>query len=58
MDGMADELLIHAARQLHGGQRRMFLAKVRNVLCDGSARKSEEDTDAIFDNVHAAGWQS
>lgn len=42
MDGIADELLVDAARQLHGGQRRMFLAKVCNALCDGSTRKSEE----------------
>lgn len=42
MDGSADGLLIEAARALCGAQRRMFLAKVCDALCDGSARRTEE----------------
>lgn len=42
MDGAVDGLLIDAARELRGSQRRMFLAKVCDVLCDGSVRKTEE----------------
>ena len=42
MDGAVDGLLIDVARELRGSQRRMFLAKVCDVLCDGSVRKAEE----------------
>ncbi len=42
MDGVADGLLIEAARELKGSRRRMFLAKVCDTLCDGSARKTEQ----------------
>lgn len=42
MDGVADSLLIEAARELKGIRRRMFLAKVCDTLCDGSARKAEQ----------------
>jgi len=42
MDGVADVLLLEAAVELKGRRRRMFLAKVCNTLCDGSARKTEE----------------
>lgn len=42
MDGLADGLLIEAAKELTGRQRRMFLAKVCAALCDGSIRKAEE----------------
>ena len=41
MEGVADDLLVSAARQLKGRQRRLFLAKVCCQLCDGSARKAE-----------------
>ncbi len=41
MDGVADELLISAALQLKGAQRRMFLAAVCLKLCDGNTRKAE-----------------
>ena len=42
MDGIADSLLIEAARDLKGRRRRMFLAKVCDALCDGSTRKTEQ----------------
>ena len=42
MDGVADNLLVSAARQLKGRQRRIFLAQVCETLCDGSPRKTEE----------------
>jgi hypothetical protein len=42
MEGVADELLISAASQLKGRQRRMFLAQVCETLCDGSPRKTED----------------
>jgi hypothetical protein len=41
MDGVADELLISAASQMRGAQRRMFLAAVCLKLCDGNTRKAE-----------------
>jgi hypothetical protein len=34
MDGVADELLVSAASQMSGVQRRMFLAAVCLKLCD------------------------
>lgn len=42
MEGVADHLLVSAARQLRGQQRRVFLAQVCDTLCDGSPRKTEE----------------
>lgn len=42
MEGVADDLLVSAARQLKGKQRRVFLAQVCGKLCDGSPRKAEE----------------
>ncbi len=42
MEGVADDLLVLAARQLKGRQRRMFLAQVCETLCDGSTRKTEQ----------------
>jgi len=42
MDGETDVLLISAARQLKGRQRRFFLADVCCQLCNGSPRKAEE----------------
>lgn len=42
MDGVADELLRDAARQLKGQRRRVFLAKVCQTLCGGSPRKTEQ----------------
>ena len=42
MEGVADELLVSAAGQLKGRQRRMFLAQVCEALCDGSPRQTEE----------------
>lgn len=42
MEGVADDLLVSAARQLKGRQRRMFLAQVCEAICDGSPRKTEE----------------
>lgn len=42
MDGVADGLLVEAARELRGSRRRMFLAKVCDTLCDGSTRKTEQ----------------
>ncbi len=41
MEGVADELLISAASQLGGAQRRMFLAEVCQKLCDGNTRQAE-----------------
>jgi hypothetical protein len=41
MDGVADDLLVSAARQLKNRQRRAFLAEVCSRLCDGSPRKAE-----------------
>jgi len=42
MEGVADDLLVSAARQLRGRKRRVFLAQVCETLCDGSPRKTEE----------------
>jgi hypothetical protein len=42
MEGVADDLLVSAASQLKGRQRRIFLANVCCRLCDGSVRKAEE----------------
>ncbi len=42
MEGVADDLLVSAAKQLKGRQRRVFLAAVCHRLCDGSPRKTEE----------------
>lgn len=42
MEGVADDLLVSAARQLKGRQRRIFLADVCGRLCDESPRKAEE----------------
>jgi hypothetical protein len=42
MEGVADNLLVSAARQLRGRVRRVFLAQVCDTLCDGSPRKTEE----------------
>lgn len=42
MEGAADGLLMEAARELRGSRRRMFLAKVCEVLCEGNVRKTEE----------------
>lgn len=42
MEGVADGLLVSAASQLRGRQRRVFLAQVCETLCDGSPRKTEE----------------
>jgi hypothetical protein len=41
MDGVADQLLISAAKQLRGSARRMFLAEVCETLCQGSPRQAE-----------------
>jgi len=41
MEGVADELLISAASQLRGSQRRMFLASVCLKLCEGNPRQAE-----------------
>ena len=41
MDGVADELLISAASQMSGVQRRMFLAAVCLKLCEGNTRQAE-----------------
>jgi hypothetical protein len=40
--GVADELLMVAARALTGRERRLFQGRVCSVLCGGSARKAEE----------------
>ena len=42
MDGTFDELLVLAAKQVNGRQKRIFIAAVCEKLCDGSARKTEE----------------
>jgi len=42
MEGLADELLVSAAKRLKGTQRRLFLAEVCGKLCDGSPRKAEQ----------------
>lgn len=41
MEGVADALLLEASKGLKGSQRRMFLAKVCQSLCEGSSRKTE-----------------
>jgi len=41
MEGVADELLISAASQITGTQRRLFLAEVCRKLCDGNTRQAE-----------------
>ena len=41
MLSVSDELLISAASQLSGVQRRMFLAEVCERLCEGNARQAE-----------------
>jgi hypothetical protein len=42
MDAVMDSLLISAARQMRGFERRKFLAKCCLSLCDESPRKTEE----------------
>jgi len=42
MDGTVDELLVFAAKQVNGRQKRSIFAAVCAKLCDGSARKTEE----------------
>jgi len=42
MDGVADELLKSAASQMKGTQRRQFLAKVCQELCESNPRRAEE----------------
>lgn len=42
MDGTTDTLLLSAAKQLKGFERRTFLAQCCKELCDGSPRKTEE----------------
>ena len=41
MDGVADDLLVSAASQMTGIQRRLFLAEVCEKLCDGNTRQAE-----------------
>lgn len=41
MEGVADELLLSAAAQLKGVQRRIFLADVCLQLCEGNTRQAE-----------------
>lgn len=41
MDGVADQLLVSAANQLRGSDRRRFLAEVCETLCDGNSRQAE-----------------
>ncbi len=41
MEGVADRLLISAASQMSGVQRRMFQAEVCEELCDGNTRQAE-----------------
>ncbi|HWL08391.1 MAG TPA: hypothetical protein VNQ76_08305 [Planctomicrobium sp.] len=41
MDGVADELLLAAARALKGHQRRVFQGRVCVALCQGSPRLAE-----------------
>jgi hypothetical protein len=42
MDGTFDELLVFAAKQVNGRQKRSIFAAVCEKLCDGSSRKTEE----------------
>lgn len=42
MDDVSDALLVLAAKQLKGFERRKFLANCCNELCDQSPRKAEE----------------
>lgn len=42
MEGIADDLLVSAARRMKGELRRQFLAEVCSELCDGSPRKAEQ----------------
>jgi len=41
MEGVADELLLTAASQLKGIQRRLFVAEVCQKLCGGNTRQAE-----------------
>lgn len=41
MDGVADELLVAAASQMTGIQRRIFLGEVCQKLCEGNTRQAE-----------------
>ena len=41
MEGVADDLLVAAASQMRGIQRRIFLAEVCQKLCDGNMRQAE-----------------
>lgn len=41
MEGVADDLLITAASQMKGVQRRIFLGEVCRRLCDGNPRQAE-----------------
>jgi len=36
MDGTVDELLVLAAKQVNGRQKRIFIAAVCEKLCDGN----------------------
>jgi len=38
---VSDELLVLAAKQMHGGERRKFLGQVCEKLCGGNTRKAE-----------------
>lgn len=42
MEGVVDDLLVSAAREMKGKRRRRSLAQVCEALCDGSPRKAEE----------------
>ena len=42
MDGTFDELLVFAAKQVNGRQKRSIFAAVCEKHCDGSSRKTEE----------------
>ena len=41
MDGVSDELLVLAALQMKGIQRRVFIAEVCSRLCAGNTRQAE-----------------
>ncbi len=41
MEGASDALLIIAASQMSGSQRRQFLGEVCLKLCDGNTRQAE-----------------
>jgi hypothetical protein len=57
MDGVADRLLVSAAKQLRGSARRMFLADVCDELCNSSPRVAEARFGWGRDTIAKGMWE-